>query len=136
MRKILFCTVSIFCLLVAARKSDAQCVATILPYSFSCSVGSCHASGEGQTASGYGSLSASVSPVSCCGEPGFTTVTFGGYCGYAELSDPTVKRRLLDLARTEGQEYMIASCNGTFAPLADAVAENAPPLIERRIPLF
>jgi hypothetical protein len=137
MRKVIVCL--LVALFYGCAKMDAQttdCASTIYNYGFSCQSGQCHASGDGQTPSGLGGIALIVEPITCCGQGGFTSVEYNGYCGYAELKDPAVERRLLDLARTEGQEFIIASCKGSFVPLADAIGETAPILSERRTPLF
>ncbi len=68
---------------------------------------------------------------------GLATCFLQGYCGFAKLEDPTIRKRLLDLSAN--QDLVVASCDGDLEPL-DVVIRNqarqfVPTLLRRSLPL-
>jgi hypothetical protein len=55
-----------------------------------------------------------------------------GFCGMAELKDPEIRGRLLELAKST--PLLVSDCKGNFVPLEAAVNREQEPLVSLRRP--
>jgi len=55
-----------------------------------------------------------------------------GFCTQAELKDPTVRTRILELAKNAS--VLISTCRGDFMPVEAALNDDQKPLINLRKP--
>jgi hypothetical protein len=53
-----------------------------------------------------------------------------GDCYFARLTDPGVRQRLIELAKSE--DLMVATCGGKYSPLLVALGEDARPVLRPR----
>jgi hypothetical protein len=105
----------------------AQCAGSMFTASVTCSNPTCSQTVTMSIPNDPGDYGVSFSclSTSCCA----TSVPecwFSGWftCGilYAKLDDPTTRRHLEDLART--QDVMVASCDGNYHPLMALLRER------------
>jgi len=110
------------------------CAITLGSIPFDCHVGSCQVDSSRTFPIGGSVNHTAVEcyPIQCCGLNYGTTCNVVGFCTQAELKDPTVRTRILELAKNAS--VLISTCRGDFMPVEAALNDDQKPLINLRKP--
>lgn len=122
---------------LTAARANAQssgCVEGLNPQQVSCAYNGCSGSGTVLIPYGgqYNSLLVFCQTVNCCAKPVGITCTAIDGCEMAELKDPSIRGRLLELAKSSS--LLISDCKGNFLPLEAAISREQEPLFNLRRP--